>query len=129
MLTLVSTSLKKTIPQVAAGDVFTFPPSKGTVVHLKDHRDGGLVDTDEGQWLRMLRIAGGLPDIQIGNTGDSHQIPQLRRIVLHPAQSFKLIQFADPGVRRGAVCLAEHHSLSVFFTRPRSTRPTPTRPT
>ena len=46
----------------------------------------------------MLRVAGGLADVQIRNAGDRDNIPQLGGGSLHPLEALKLVKLADLGV-------------------------------
>ena len=77
------------------GDVFALLPRQRAVVDHKVHGDGGLRDLLEGDGLRVLRRADGIPDVDVRDAGDGHDGADSRLLHLHAVQTVELIQFSD----------------------------------
>ena len=62
------------LPQVARGEVLPFAAREGAVVDVEDHGDGGLVDPDAGQGLRILQGGNRIPDADAGHAGNGDDV-------------------------------------------------------
>ena len=81
------------ILDVAAGDVLAFASAEGRVVDRKVDRDGGLVDGDDGQRLRVFKRAEALADGDAGDARNGDDIAHLglgRVLALEAVEGEKL---------------------------------------
>ena len=108
---------KESGAEVAGGDEFALAPREGRVVDVEGHGEGGLVDLDEGQGLRMLRVAQGLADVQPLDAGDRHNVADAGFLGLGAPEARELIQPRDLHALLLAVLLAQH-GLRAHFDAP-----------
>ena len=86
---------EQTLPDMAGGDEFPLLAGQGTVVYHEVHGNGGLRDLLERDRHRIFRRTDGVADVDIRDTGHSHDGSDLCTLDLHPVQAVKLIQLSD----------------------------------
>ena len=104
---------EQAVAQVTGGDILALAPCKGAVVDHKDHGNGRLVDLDKRQRFDAVGRANGLPDVQICDAGNCHDVAKLCAFHLDAFEAFKLIQLNNPDVLRGTVAVAKHDIFAV----------------
>ena len=62
---------------MARGEEFPFAAREGPAVHVVDHGDGGLVDPDAGQGLRVIKRGNRVADTDVLHAGDGDDIAGL----------------------------------------------------
>src|SRR6185369_6365578 len=82
--------------ELARRDVLSFTTSEWRVVDAEDHRDGGLVDGDRGQRLRVLGRSDRVADVDILDTGERDDLAKARALDRLSLQSFEDVKLRHP---------------------------------
>ena len=68
---------------MTGGDILSFLSGKGTVIYHEVHSNGRLRNLLEGDCLRVLWRADGIPDMDIRNTGNGNDGADFCLLNLH----------------------------------------------
>ena len=98
--------LKQAVAQVAGGDIFALAARKRGIVDHEHHRNGRLVDLDERQRLHVLRVAGGLTDVEVCHAGNGHDVAELCALCVHALEALKLVELRNARVALFVACAA-----------------------
>ena len=103
----------KPIANLPARDVLTLTPSQRARVHHEFHRQGRLIDLQQGQAFGRVERADGGPDIDRVDPGHGANIPRKRFVHRDPLQPFVTQHLVDFAVHRlGAWAVDHGHRLT-----------------
>ncbi len=85
---------KKTVADMAAGNVFTFLSGKRGIIYHKMHGNGRLADFLERNRRNIIGGAEGVSNVNIRNTGDGNDGADAGLFYVHLIQTVKFVQLA-----------------------------------
>ena len=96
---------------VAGGEKFAFQSSEWRVIHLKSHTDGGLIDAQGRECLRMFRVTQGFGDLQFIDAGNADNVPRLCLINVDPLEPEMGLDLQNPALTGITKTIDNHHVL------------------
>src|ERR1035438_2692408 len=106
--------LVEPLAQVARCHPLSLASGKGRGVDGERHGDGGLVDLDGRQRLRIFRAGDGLPDGDAFHAGDGQNVALPPDGFIDALQPLERIQLGDLGGVHCAVALGDGHVVAVL---------------
>src|ERR1017187_2461408 len=106
--------LVESLAQGARRHPLALAPGKGRGVDGERHGDGGLVDLDGRQRLRIFRAGDGLPDGDAFHAGDGQNVALPPDGFIDALEPLERIQLGDLGGVHCAVALGDGHVVAVL---------------
>ncbi len=106
----------QTVLDHAGGELvaLAFGSGQRGIVNAEGHGDGRIVDVDERQRLRVVRIDDGLTDHDVVHTGDGDDVAGARGFDRGAVQTLRAQQFGDAEVLQGSVHAGQAVGLALL---------------